>query len=94
MVPIRLMVSPSQITPDTFSFTVYSCVTVLKISRLDKSYSLGMSGNVIMDDTAGREPSFVLKGFGKDGKQYKYLLAEMYKPEGQVPSRNIELTFD
>uniref|UniRef100_A0A915L6W3 Receptor ligand binding region domain-containing protein n=1 Tax=Romanomermis culicivorax TaxID=13658 RepID=A0A915L6W3_ROMCU len=42
----------------------------------------GMSGHVVIDNVAGREPSFVLKGFGKDGKLTSFLVADMYKHEG------------
>ncbi len=48
------------------------------------SFCVGISGHVVMDELPGREPSFVLKGFTNDGKLTEFLLAEMYKDEGDV----------
>ena len=45
---------------------------------------VGVSGHVVLDDVAGREPTFVMKGFTADGKLTEMLKAEMYKKEGDV----------
>lgn len=48
-----------------------------------------MSGHVIIDDVAGREPTFVLKGFTKSGNLTEMLKAEMYKKSGNTVSNTI-----
>ncbi len=44
----------------------------------------GVSGNVVMDGLPGREPTFVVKGFTSDGRLNAFLMAEIYKKEGEV----------
>lgn len=44
---------------------------------------------MIIDDVAGREPTFVLKGFTKSGNLTEMLKAEMYKKSGNTVSNTI-----
>ena len=52
-----------------------------------------MSGHVIIDDVAGREPTFVMKGFTKSGNLTELLKAEMYKKTDIVCARQNKLEY-
>lgn len=47
-------------------------------------YFSGYSGHVVIDDVAGREPSFVIRAFTKEMKLIPVAVAHMYKADGQV----------
>lgn len=43
-----------------------------------------MSGHVVIDDLAGREPNFLIRGFDRNMKMVSLAEALMYKPDGKV----------
>lgn len=48
---------------------------------------VGVSGHVVIDDMAGREPNFLIRGFDKNMKMISLAEALMYKPDGKVEAQ-------